>query len=496
MANIIEDRGVFWWFRTADGHTASLETAIPGTLTISEEGHIRLQLEGPLWYEDPEAYSRWDESRWFDSDKRIAGRLSEYQHPFVLLQDLVRTDFSLSDDKPVRQSYEADLCFTSDLPYPVDFGLESFAEVRVDLEGLEEWLKLDRLRVEDEWRQGHKELITISYEDQPIAWELPTAAVSLESFMSGLPLRIFSDGPEAEIKLRQTHSFVYTPKEKRTLFELQTALVRLEEFIALLLGRHFRLAWPIFVSNKGDDELWCTLYSYRGPRGEDLSWPAFLWTSFAAVRGEFGEMLSRWYMNVELYEASYDLYVASLRSPLPHGVHDFVNLIWVVESLHRSWEREAAESATALRRKSRIGAVLDRFTVPKEKKLKKWLEGKLRYAFEPTLEERIFESFKRLPIGINRLQLRRFAQRCAKRRNQISHEGGHRLGEDVSIFRSETLVLAEALRHLLHALLLHENGLPAGILLKAMTQSVLAERSILPSLDSVQIDLTIATSEK
>jgi hypothetical protein len=215
----------------------------------------------------------------------------------------------------------------------------------------------------------------------------------------------------------------------------------------------------------------------------------FLWTTFPVLQDRFGDLLSRWQANVDKYGAGYELYVASLRNPIPHAEHQFVNLVWAIESLHRGWQREIEESPYVVAGKSKIAEILRRFAEPADKKLRKWLDGKLRYAYEPTLEERIIEAFARLPLAIDRAQLRAFATRCAKRRNDISHEGGRQPGEDAEDFRSEIKRLAEALGYLFHGLLLHEIGIAPEMVVKTMTQSSLAHRHILPSLRAVDINL-------
>lgn len=494
MANVLEQRGVFWWFEEAHGHTASPETAIPGALIISEEGHIQLQLEGSLWFENPTMSLQWDDSRWLPHEKRIAGRLGEYDNPHVLLLDLVRTDFSLADDKPGRQSYEADLCFTSDFPFPADFGPNSFHALRLELTGLEEWLQLDSIQVDRDIQDGDLTEVKISYKNHEFVYETPIAKTTIENLILGVPFFRLSDRPLAEVNIRQTNWLVYTPAKHNTLAELSAAFLQIEELVALLLGRYFRLDWPYLVGNNGEHEAWYRLYSFRGPQPEKLPWSIFLWTTFAALHDTFGRLLTHWQTNLEKYGASCELYIGSLRNPLPHPEHEFVNLVWAIESLHRCWQREGEESASVVKGKAKIQEVLKRFADPGDKKLEQWLDGKLRYAYEPTLEERIVETFNRLSLGIDSAQLRSFAARCAKRRNDISHEGGPRPGEDAEGFRTEIRELAEALRYLFHALLLQEIGIASDVLQKTMTQSALAERSILPSLRNVHIDMPVLDS--
>jgi hypothetical protein len=492
MTNALEERGVFWWFGEIHGHTASLEAAIPGKVTISDEGHIELQLEGPLWFENPEASFHWDESRWLPTDRRIAGRLYEHNHAYILLFNLVRTDFSFVDDKPVRQSYRAEFCLTNDFSFPDDFGLERFQALRIELKGLKKWLKLDSIHVGYSYRDGDKTEFKVSYKNHEFKYKTDKAEITIDNLILGEPVFHLSDRPTAKLEIWQTNWLVYAPYRENTLSELQNAFVQIEGLFALLLGRYFRLDWPNLVRGREDRERWYKLYSVRGPQGDKLSWLTFFWTTFPALHDKFGDLVINWQANLDKYAVSYELYIASLKKPLQHPEHEFVNLVWAIESLHRSWQREAGELPSATGGNTRLEEILKRFADPSDKALKKWLAGKLKYAFEPTLEQRIVEVFSRLPFVINPAQLKSFATRVQNRRNDISHEGGPRPGEDIGSFRIEIGELAEALGYLFHALLLHEIGIAPDMLVKAMTESGLAERSILPSLRRVPIDLPVS----
>jgi hypothetical protein len=496
MANEIEKKGIFWWFGAEHGHTASRETSIPGTLTVTDEGKIRLQLEGALWLESPRTGFGWDESRWLPMDVRIAGCLGDYGGDgYVLLFDLLRTDFSLPDDTPIRQSYEAQMCFKSDSAFSTDFDLDHFHTLRIELQGLEEWLRLESIDVGYECREGDRTEFTVSYNNHEFEYQTERAKVTVENLILGAPVIRLSEALTSEVHIRQTNWLVYTPTDQSLFSELRTAYSRIEEVIALFLGRYFRLDWPQFVAKYGEFDDWYTLYFPRGPKSEKLTNFYFFWTIFHSVRDRFGDLLSRWQTNTEKYGAAYELYMASMQAPLPHTEHQFVNLVWAVESLHRSWQRENEEPAYVARRKKRIEAVLGRFDEATDKKLRDWLKGKLRYAYEPTLQERIVEVFQRLPFDLDSAQLQSFAARCAKRRNGISHEGGRESDESAETFRSDIQELAEALKYLFHALLLHEIGLSSELLIRAMTEGGLAERDVLPCLRRISLNLLKTTAK-
>lgn len=492
MANALDKRGVFWWFDETTTQTASIETSVPGSVSISEEGQIKLDLEGPLWCENTTEL-RWDEPLLLPHEKRIAGRLGEYgEGGYVLLDGLERTDFSLPDDNLARMSYEAVRCFSSNVLFPKNFDLDRFHELRIELSGLDQWLGLDSIRIGYEHRDGENVEVKVSYKNHKIKYETLAANIYVENLILGASTFLLSpDRPVGEVNIHQTNWLVYSPKAKSNLSDLQTVYRRIEEVIALLLGTYFRLNWPTLVGSDEEADTWYTLYFYRGPAQHQLPSNYFLWTTFSSIRDSFGEMLYQWQTKVERYGAGYELYMASLQTPLFHPEHRFVNLVWAIESLHRNWQREAGEPVRTSERKQRIQEILERFNELSDRKTKKWLIGKLKYAHEPTLEERIVEAFGRLPIGLERSQLISFAGRCAKMRNDISHEGGRRSGEDRSDFHAELQELTDALGYLFHALLLLETGIGIGQLVSAMTKGGLAEMRIIPALRRVGIDVPI-----
>ena len=284
---------------------------------------------------------------------------------------------------------------------------------------------------------------------------------------------------------------VYEPKEQLSLTGARDRLQRgrIEEIIACfcsaVISRWTGQSWSPSSENMMSG-LRCI------GKGVQRSGPApsihFMATDFPSIGEFFGNMLERWETGVIKYGAGYDLFIASIRQPLPYPEHQFVNLVWAIESLHRGWHREAGESIKIEDRKKRIREILARFS-PREKGLQKWLEGKIKYAYEPLLEERIYEVFQRLPFTMDTRKLRSFARRCASRRNDISHEGGPRPGENAEAFRSDIRELADALHYLFHCVLLVEIGLSERLLLHAVTERAFGVVNALPSMQAVGIDL-------
>ena len=70
----------------------------------------------------------------------------------------------------------------------------------------------------------------------------------------------------------------------------------------------------------------------------------------------------------------------------------------------------------------------------------------LEHAHEPPLEQRLFEVFKALPLGLDEKRLRAFCHACAKLRNDISYFGGERHDASYSEFLKDANTKAKRSR--------------------------------------------------
>jgi hypothetical protein len=207
-------------------------------------------------------------------------------------------------------------------------------------------------------------------------------------------------------------------------------------------------------------------------------------TTFDVLQTCFGDLFSAYKAQSEKFGAAYYLYLAALRNPLPYPEHEFVNLVWALESFYR-----VKQSRPATFPSERIQRILDRFADARENRDRKWLKAKLKYAEEPNLEERIVDTFSALPLELDEKGLRNFSKRCARRRNQISHVGGPGGEESYEDFCQDVRRLTEAFSYLYHALLLHEIGLDAKTLLRGLTNSLLGNTRILPAFRRVGLSI-------
>jgi hypothetical protein len=489
MANIVEQRGFFWWLNDSNDQTNTEKTSIPGSLTISEEGHIQLNLDGTLWQAEPLEPLPWGTPRLLPYGKRITGRLG-ISGDYILLDGIEKTDFFLESEAPSTQSYEAKICLTGNSPFPSDFDFNKFHHLHIELVGLEAWLNLNSILVGDE-EYGREDRVDaevkVKFKNQRFFYKNDDADISIESMTMGAPvLRLGPEIPCNEVTFKQINYLTYTPTSESSLDSLQNDFIRIEEFFALLLGSYFHLDWPTLIRQVGDQPLWYRLYFFRGSVPEFKPSPYFIWTNFYSLKEDFGAMLSAWKAQAEQYGPGYYLYLASLRNPLPYHEHSFVNLIWALESLYKRRNSVSDETPSAIERKARIQSIIEKLSNADDDRDRMWfLERAGNYQKGPDLSDRIFDLLSKLPIAFDKEALRNFSMRCASRRNDISHEGGPREHETYGNFSEDISALTEALTYLYHGLLLNDIGLDKKLLLNTFTYCGLAEMRILPALHKV-----------
>ena len=485
MADILEERGFFWWLNGPNLPVHSKETSLSALLTITDEGQITLDVDGSLCGKDE--YRDWTERRIFPASKRIVGRLAS-PGEYVLLEGLERTDFSVSDESVRQQRFTAELCTRRNSPFSSNYGQEEFLELRIEMTGLEDWLELDSVLVGPEYTDGDAVQVQVSYKNYQLDYPTLGGTVSIESVTTGADfLSFFSTHPRRDVQFQQSYYLVFRSEAPSDLSALRHTYNKLEEFFALLLGSYHRFTWPIFVRKEEPFDTWNTLYFYRGAPSAQQVNHHFSWVPFARVRGVLGALLREWQAGSETFGAGYYLYVSSLRNPHTYSEDRFVNLVWGVEALHRKWLGESETSDRIVKEKERVERILN--LLPQDAEDRKWLKKKLRHAHELSLEVRILECLRKLPFTFGKSELEKFAKACADRRNDISHEGGPRGGMDYGSFHEQTTRLAEALDHLFHALLLHQIGLSPETLSETMTASWLSERRIKPALAEVGLHI-------
>jgi hypothetical protein len=470
VAAALKERGFFWWFNEPNLPARSQDTSVPGLLTITDDGQITLETDGSLCLKDE--YQNLSEPHTLPASRRILGLLasSDNNDRYILLEGLERTDLSFFDELPQQQQFSAQLCTSRNSPFP-DAYPQGFTELRIALDGFEDWLKLESIIVSPEYRDDDKVQVRVTYKEWKFEYAVPPGRVSIESVTTGT-IPFMPDLARTSAEFRQHFYLVFTPDSPINASHLHYLYSKIEEFLAILIGTYHRLPWPIFTT-KDEFDTWNTVYSYRDAPVRPVN-RFSIWITFSKIQKMFGDLFKNWLSGSESFGAGYYLYISGLRNPHQYSEHRFVNLVWAVEALHRKWLAESETSERVISERKRIEEILD--LLSKNGESQKWLREKLAYAHELSLRKRILECFRKLPFTFGHGEIEKFAKDCANRRNDISHLGGPRENVDYDSFHSEISGLADVLDHLFHALLLHQIGVDARTLGEVMTDSAISWR--------------------
>jgi hypothetical protein len=338
--------------------------------------------------------------------------------------------------------------------------LFTFSRLSIDLTGLEEWRRYEALRAEAAKTDGTRQTQNVSHIAEQWDYEVDQDRLSVRT---NVHCTAFSDVSMRNINFEQHDWIDCTPSASRSPSELKQEFGFIEEFLALLSGSYFALRWPQISTDRNNTEDNYTLYFYRSSEKTSPPQAWELWTFFPQVRDIFGTIYANWRKNRRNHGAAFYLQLAVLRSSSMYIEHRFVNLVWGVESLHRSLYPEAKGPSGE---KKTIHSLLTNFDAELNSDQRRWLERRMKADTEPTLEDRIVETFKELPWEIGMKSLRAFARRCQARRNDISHFGGPRKdkNETYEAFLQDLIQLSAALSRLYHAALLKEIGVEKQIL--------------------------------
>jgi hypothetical protein len=233
-----------------------------------------------------------------------------------------------------RISLEVDGALAS--AFPADYDRENYAELRIDLRGLEEWLQLDSLRAERDYGAADGERDLVSYINHRFESSIDDGTMSIESFTSGGSFfGLFGDYARRKISFEQSFTLVYRPTLPSSLAHLQYVFAKIEQLLSLFLGSYFRLNRPHFVRKEEPDDQWDTIFAYGdAPSTEELNRFFFL-VPFAEIRDQFGPLLQTWLNKSEAFGAGFYLYTASLRNQQTYSEDRLFALASGIEALHR-----------------------------------------------------------------------------------------------------------------------------------------------------------------
>ncbi|HEX8402678.1 MAG TPA: HEPN domain-containing protein [Allosphingosinicella sp.] len=443
--SIVDSRGFFWPSRhvVPDGRFAP-PSAVPGRLRIDEGGTSWLDLDVPLASDEPGGAA----ARLFPQGalkEAIAGVLAGTDER-VFLFDLVDNGGSFRAYGPSPDSYLSYRCLV--FPPGGMFGENaSFRWLELDLEGYSEWLGRPRIRATRSARA-----ISAKYlKSTPTSWEVAGRKLEVHHFLSGR----YSD---RMAKLDWSDRALLRIGGGRSSFKAEEAVTlsgQVQDLLILLADCDRGLNFPSLRVGRKTPAV--KLYYSRGVRrGKPAEWHK-AWAPFESIRESFGSILATWLERYDQVGPGFHLYLGNRRGNPMYPEHRFASLVWGLEALHRSLDLQEPNKKL----EAKVGRILNDI---KRSADRKWAERLLPLSDEPPLSTRIAQLVAGLPLDLDREEVELFAQRCAGKRNDVSHFGGVRAPGEYDAFLKDILALNAALDLLYHAILLQQVDVSAELI--------------------------------
>ncbi|MBV9568011.1 MAG: hypothetical protein JO172_07730 [Hyphomicrobiales bacterium] len=322
----------------------------------------------------------------------------------------------------------------------------------IELKGLEEWLRLGSIHT----KRSETSISAEYKKPNDLTYSIHGGNVSVHHYIVGPMQGSYTD---SIVTLSQFAILSYELNEPLSPADMRTTFGHFQDLFVLLTDSEYNISWPTIQLNEGQAAHDYTMYFLRNKTEDEPPRHYECPTNFVLLKESFGNVIENWLTKREQFGPGFYLYLGVRRGMKLYAEHRFVNLVWGMEALHR---RKAASESTAERHAGeRVTKILAQVSPAKDRK---WLRGRLKYAHEPPLEQRIFEVIMELPINLERHRLRTFSNKCANLRNQISHFGTITHDKDYQSFMIELSHFADALAALYHSLILHEIGVGANII--------------------------------
>jgi hypothetical protein len=461
--NTIKDDGYFWWRDEPipEGDFAP-ESAVAGVLTITNEGKISLELHGFLTTAT-DAIPRFLSNNLNSACPDIQGRLKN-KSECVLLSGVYNNGGKAAFGGISFEKYSATTCLIGAQEFPTAGEEIQFDGLRIPLTGFEDWLCMSAI---DTIRTKRK--LTSTYKTQKnIEYTLGDGSkLSIEFDLLG---PFFGQSKSHNLSITEKIDLKYLSKNRKSTSDMRKYFSSISDLFLVLTGSDFSMEWPVItIEQKKSTPKSYQLYFLRSRTSAAPPVRHGSWLTFPDIRETFGQLFQQWQTKWKDLGPGMSLYLGTRRGMQLYVEHRFVNLIWGLESLHRTLNKNAPP--TKLEKK--VQRILAEITLPKDKK---WLEEKLEHSAEPSLQERLVECIKTLSLPIHSKSINDFCKECAHKRNDISHFGGQRIPGSYDAFLQKIYSLNEALTHLYPAILLKECGIDDKLLNNVFTNGRMALR--------------------
>lgn len=387
------------------------EHQIAGTLTISEGGHIELEIIEALHSNRGEAFNT-------DTFARIIGHIENGE--FVTLDDCFYKFKSFGFHQISKSLICANKAF---IGVGYDEGeAVSFNAVDFSVEGTDEWVGISGIGVE---YQIEKAVATIHYEmPEEISTNLDNGMQLFITFSSSLP------SPTVKgVEITQRTYFKLVCHEAKTIDEFISVIHKITTFLCFGIDKIVCLDSLEATSNSlyqefGDIKRNIPVKIYHSSlpycEHEAKIYPQRMLFTFGQIKDNFEKMVNRWIDAYDKIDVVFSLYFSTKMEHQKYFDGKFLALVQGLETYHRRICTEKLMSDDSFNNLKKL--VKDAVAQCSEKQHKEWLSSKLHNGNEIYLGKRlemIIEPFKEL-IG-NEEQREQIIKDIKNTRNYLTH---------------------------------------------------------------------------
>lgn len=333
----------------------------------------------------------------------------------------------------------------------------TFDRLRIELEGLNEWLDVSGFNVSHDIGNS---AVAVQYKPpSELKYKLSDGRAVAFLFQSLIP----SVGHRTSLEISQKSVIEIAFNKSLELAEVTEFVYRLNNLFCFLIGNTVSLKkLNGYNKNITEEVLDATrdveadIYYRSIPTSEKkASYHSYeMLLPFAIIKDSMGDLFEKWFAKYELLEPVFNLYFAVVTNAKVHIEIRFLYLVQGLESLHRRTSDKSVMPAEEFEQicKSLISSA--------EKEKVAWLKGKLRYANELSLRDRLSDLCKAAG-DIFESASDKLINKVVDTRNYLTHFDARLRGQAAGGI--ELYWLSVKLEILLQMLIFRELELPANV---------------------------------
>lgn len=437
-AYLIEERGLFWWSDNAIGDNIAPEGGVFGTLTVDDNGVIRLELDGLMPGRATSGIEFGRER--LPVTHSIVGLLKT-SNQYVVLGDLSKNGGNYRSHGLSYDVYGAWTCLVSRYPFNKTGVTPKFRNMTIPLDGYEVWVGFGSIDI-----KPARNYVKVEYKKNgEHVFRLADKIIRLRYGVDGPNDSFFT----REATYKSFGAFDLTFKRGVNVGDLIIQHRRLEDLLIILSNFERDLSWPtVSVYKKSYQAI---LYYRRDKRKNVELERHGCWTLLPEILFSFETILRRWDERSDLLGPGFFMYSSTRRGVKLFIETEFNNLIIGLESFDRTLNPVKEDKG----HKDKLERILDAVDLTD----RTWLKSKLRRSGDPNLQSRLIRILSELHLGLQRKRMASFALRCQSFRNKIVHEGGYANATEQSALMVNLSNISPGLSALYHARILKEIGL-------------------------------------